>query len=112
MLEQAAADMGLDLGVRVIGDRLSDMQAGRSVRATTVLVPSDVDEVKREASPITSRGISARRFGGFSKLPALCYDPGDLEEAVRRSRVCPGRSARKTSVLPRTGGRSCPKSRT
>jgi D-glycero-D-manno-heptose 1,7-bisphosphate phosphatase len=45
MLERAARELGLDLAEAVlIGDRLSDIQAGAAVGATTVLVPSDVDE--------------------------------------------------------------------
>jgi len=45
LLERAARELQLDLSKTVvIGDRLSDMEAGAGVGATTVLVASDVYE--------------------------------------------------------------------
>jgi histidinol-phosphate phosphatase family protein len=64
MLERAERELGLDLAEAVlIGDRLSDIQAGAAVGAATVLVPSDVDEP------------AARALADFVAV--------DLEDAVR-----------------------------
>jgi D-glycero-D-manno-heptose 1,7-bisphosphate phosphatase len=80
LLERAARELGLDLTVALlIGDRLSDIEAGAAVGAATILVPSDVDEPP------------ARALADYVAV--------DLPDAVRRVLGDPERSASVGSIV-------------